>query len=115
MISNLQQHLQELAAARPVIVSGDAAWMSRVVSLQLPGHQLSLGGVAPLTAWDVLALTYCPTPPVLTRAGRYGKFWWVEIQGEWKQVVLATHVRLSHDRGRSPEPEAQHPVLTGAS
>jgi hypothetical protein len=114
MIPDLQAHLQELAAARPVVISGDAAWMSGVVSLQLSGHQLALGGVAPLVAWDILAQTFSATSPVLTAAGRYGKLWWVEIQGESRQVVLARHLRLHHDRGRPEESEVEHPILSGA-
>ena len=111
---DLSEHLQELAAARPVVAGCEAAWISGLVALQLPGHQLVLGGVRPSTTWDVLAMTYSPVPPVLTGAGRYGKLWWVTIHGEEEQTVLASHLRLTHDGGRSVPIETHLPVVSGA-
>jgi hypothetical protein len=111
---DLSDHLEELAATQPVVAASEAAWMSGVVALQLPGHQLVLGGVRPLMAWDVLAMTYSPVPPVLAGAGRYGKLWWVTIRGETEQVVLASHLQLTHDGGRAGLTETELPILSGA-
>jgi hypothetical protein len=111
---DLGDHLHELAATQPVVAAGEAAWMSGVVALQLPGHQLVLGGVRPLVAWDVLAMTYSPVPPVLAGAGRYGKLWWVTIRGEDEQTVLASQLRLTHDGGRADRTDTELPILSGA-
>jgi hypothetical protein len=116
---DLQRHLRELAERRPAVLSADGSWMSGVMSLQLSGHRLMLGGVHPSMAWDVRALSLSPDPIKLTRAGRYGPFWWIalasEEAAERERVVLATHLQLRHDPGPSQETEVHLPVLSGAS
>jgi hypothetical protein len=112
---DLQHHLRELADRRPAVLDTDASWVTGIMSLQLSGHRLVLGGVAASTAWDVLAMTLSPTRLELTKAGRYGPFWWIAIGGEAERVVLATHLQLRHDPGREREAERNLPVLSGAS
>ena len=111
----LRHHLGELARRRPVVHHADASWISGTVALHLSGHRLLLGGVAPSTVWDVLALTISPAPIELTRAGRYGPYWWIAVGGDEEQVILARHLQLIHDPGRSDRSELDLPVLSGAS
>jgi hypothetical protein len=116
---DLLGHLRELAARRPAVFDTDGSWMSGVMALQLSGHRLVLGGVHPSTAWDVFALALSPAPLELTQAGRYGPFWWIGLtgtgEGREEKVVLATHLHLRHDPGRSQQAEVHLPVLSGAS
>lgn len=111
---DLQRHVRELADSRPAVLHADAWSTSGVVSLQLSGHRLLLGGVSPSRAWDLLAMTIS-TPLELTKAGRYGPFWWIAVGGEEEQVVVGTHLRLHHDPGRPHKTQLGLPVLSGAS
>lgn len=111
---DLQRHLRDLAGHRPAVLDTDASWMSGVVSLQLSGHRLVLGGVAASTAWDVLAMTLSPTSLRLTKAGRYGPFWWIAVKAAEERVILATHLQLHHDRGLAQQTKRDLPILSDA-
>ena len=112
----MHRHLAEVAGAGPSIVGTEGLWLSGMLSLQLPGHRLVLGGVAPGVVWDLLAMAnrWPPGALVLAGSGRYGPFGWVTIEGDFRQVVLARHVRLYHDRGGGHEGRVDVPVLSGA-
>lgn len=111
---DLQRHLRELARARPSVLDTEASSTTGVVSLQLSGHRLVLGGVKPSTARDIMAMAHSPAPLELRDSGRYGPFWWIAMAGGADHMILATHVRLIHDRGRSRRTELDLPVLSGA-
>lgn len=111
----LHEHLREVTETHPTVARAEVSWISGVVSLQLSGHRLLLAGVTPTTAWDTLALSMSAAPVVLRRSGRYGSSWWVSLSGDREQVVLARHIQLVHDPGRTRPARMDLPALSGAS
>ena len=116
----LAAKLRQLAAARvPVSLvtgspAGQAAGMTAgVVRMRSPGWQLLVAGVAPGPRAD-LERAARRGRLRLDAAGRYGKFWWVEVaagsaaRGE-KVVLLGSHLQLipasgGHGRAAAPRP-----------
>ena len=68
------------ATSRPLRGTGDAAVV--VLTLSLPGWELELAGIAAGAAGaaEGIAAGTAGTPR-LTRTGRYGAFWWIELSG----------------------------------
>lgn len=81
------------AAALPLRGRDQAAVVTLTVAL--PGWVLQLSGVAAAAAADVVA---SPTGRRLTRTGRYGVFWWIELEGALEgdavTVLLGSALRL---------------------
>jgi hypothetical protein len=107
----LYDHLAELAASLcalidlPVqdVTTGPAGSLS----LTLPGWTVGLAEIAtgPRDALVSLARRPCH----LTRAGRYGPFWWVEVAGDAepakaRTMVLGSRVQLDRRAGGSDHP-----------
>jgi hypothetical protein len=120
----LAGQLRGLAAARvPVFCgSGPGPTPAGLVDLRLRGWQLLLAGVAASPRADLERAARLGRLR-LAAAGRYGRFWWVEIvtdggaAGE-KVVLLAARLRLTragggHDRPAAPRP-AGYLGLSGA-
>ena len=110
----LLRRLRELSASKPSVLDATGSWMPGALSLQLSGHRLLMGGVAPSAVWSVLARAHSPTPVRLLRGGRYGKLWWIAVGGDEEQVVLARHLQLLDDPGRPERGLLDLPVLSGA-
>ncbi|HEX4432036.1 MAG TPA: hypothetical protein VHZ96_22390 [Frankiaceae bacterium] len=79
------QLAREVAAAAPQVLSmtshplrGQAQAAVVTLTLTLPGWELQLSGVAAGAAADLSA---SPGHRRLSRTGRYGAFWWIEIEG----------------------------------
>jgi hypothetical protein len=116
----LAAQLRQLAASRvPVFwvtqsAAGQAAdTAAAIVRLRRPGWQLLIAGVAPGPRAD-LEHAARRGRLRLDAAGRYGKFWWIEIAagsaapGE-KVVLLGSHLQLipangGHGRAAAPRP-----------
>ncbi len=84
-----------VATSRPLRGTGAGAVV--VLTLALPGWELELSGVAAGAAAGLVAGAL--DAPVLTRTGRYGLFWWIEVSvrdrpGE-PLVLLGSQLRLS--------------------
>jgi hypothetical protein len=81
------------ATSRPL--RGQAHAAVATLSLSLPGWELRLSGVAAAAATDLVA---SPTGRRLTRTGRYGVFWWIEVTGPFEgdgvTVLLGSALRL---------------------
>jgi hypothetical protein len=93
-----------------------------IVRMRRPGWQLLLAGVASRPRAD-LERAARQGRLRLAAAGRYGKFWWIEVvadsaaRGE-KVVLLGSHLRLipasgGHGRAAAPRP-AGHLALSDA-
>jgi hypothetical protein len=125
----LAAKLRRLTAARvPVFwvtespASRVADMTAGIVRMRRPGWQLLLAGVASGPRAD-LEHAARQGPLRIDAAGRYGKFWWIEIaadnaaRGE-KLVLLGSHLQLipasgGHGWAGAPRPEG-HLVLTDA-
>jgi hypothetical protein len=90
-------HTPLLAVGEGEERSGTAA-DAGVVSLTLPGRRLILAGVARgprLALADAAGRGHLQ----LDAAGRYGRFWWIQVKGETgpgeKIVLLGSHLHLS--------------------
>jgi hypothetical protein len=81
------------ATSRPLRGHAQAAVVT--LALTLPGWELQLSGVAAGAAADLAA---SPAQRRLTRTGRYGVFWWIEIEGAGEgdalTVLLGSQLRL---------------------
>ena len=75
------------ATSRPLRGSGDGAVV--VLTLSLPGWELELAGIAAGAAGAAQKLAGSTSAiPRLTRTGRYGSFWWIELSGDRDPLVL---------------------------
>lgn len=72
------------ATSRPLRGTGDGAVV--VLTLSLPGWELELSGIAAGAAQTLTAGTAAVAR--LTRTGRYGSFWWIELSGDREPLVL---------------------------
>jgi hypothetical protein len=112
----LAAKLRRLTAAQvPVFWAAEsaagqaAAWTTGIIRLRLQGWQLVLAGVAAGPRAD-LERAGRQGRLRLSAAGRYGKFWWIEIVSEGaaageKVVLLGSRLRLT-PAGGGPEPAA---------
>jgi hypothetical protein len=122
----LAGQLRGLAAARTPVFCGagaePGATPAGIVDLRLRGWQLLLAGVAASPRADLDRAARLGRLR-LAGAGRYGRFWWIEIvtdgaaAGE-KVVLLAARLRLTragggHHRTAAPRP-AGYLGLSGA-
>lgn len=93
---------RQVAASAPAVLSatsqplrGQAQAAVVTLTLSLPGWQLQLSGVAAAAAAEVAA---SPAGRRLARTGRYGAFWWIEIEspleGDALTVLLGSALRL---------------------
>jgi hypothetical protein len=83
-----------VATSRPLRGTGDSA--VAVLTLALPGWELELSGVAAGAATELAS--GAAASPHLTRTGRYGSFWWIEISDRSTSgllVLLGSQLRLS--------------------
>jgi hypothetical protein len=98
----LGEQARQVAAFGPPVLSatshplrGRAQAAVVTLTVSLPGWQLQLSGVAAAAAADVAA---SPAGRRLTRTGRYGVFWWIEIEGALEgdgvTVLLGSALRL---------------------
>jgi hypothetical protein len=98
------------AASQPLRGRAQAAVVT--LTLTLPGWELQLSGVAAAAAADVAA---SPAGRRLTRTGRYGVFWWIEIEGAIEgdavTVLLGSALRLFPTGDGSGWAAAQMPEL----
>jgi hypothetical protein len=75
------------ATSRPLRGIGEAAVV--VLTLSLPGWELELSGIAAGAAEAAEELTASTVGiACLTRTGRYGSFWWIELSGDREPLVL---------------------------
>ena len=88
------------APAPPVLVAtsrplrGEAAAAVVALSLVVPGWELELSGVAAAAAAGLAAAAGDAVR--LTRTGRYGSFWWIELSSYGDALVLlGSQLRLS--------------------
>ena len=95
---------REVAAAAPAVLAatshplrGQAQAAVVTLELTLPGWELQLSGVAAGAAAQLNEVTQSPAARRLTRTGRYGVFWWIEIEGaegDALTVLLGSQLRL---------------------
>jgi hypothetical protein len=78
--------LVRFATSRPLRGSGEAA--VAVLTLSLPGWELELSGVAAAAGMTAELAAGTAGSPRLTRTGRYGAFWWIELSADGDQLVL---------------------------
>jgi hypothetical protein len=75
------------ATSRPLRGTGEGAVV--VLTLSLPGWELELSGIAAGAAEAAEELTASTVGiACLTRTGRYGSFWWIELSGDREPLVL---------------------------
>ena len=118
---DLAKLARRVAAARPPVLAatsrplrglGDAAVAT--LTLTLPGWELELVGVAANAAGGVSDVS--AEVPRLTRTGRYGAFWWIEVSGEGEfLVLLGSQLRIYATGGGSPAASAPPLELAGTS
>jgi hypothetical protein len=106
---DLLQRLRELAARPTDLLAADGVPAHGTLALQLPGRRLVLGGVSTAVADQVVRGTG-PGRFGLTACGRYGRYWWLRLEGGEQLTVLATHVRLTDDPGRRWPTDEAAPV-----
>jgi hypothetical protein len=118
------QTLRRLAFTQtPVLAASAAGWPpgtagpAGVVSLTLPGWQVLLAGVAQGPRIALLSQAALH----LDAAGRYGRFWWLQVQAgrgqgpDQKIVLLGSQLRLvpgGYGRGPVPGPAGAIPAAT---
>jgi hypothetical protein len=111
------QTLRRLAAAGTLVLAAEDGQRRRgtaaragMIRLTLPGWEVLLAGVAPGPRSAVAG----QGPMRLADAGRYGRFWWLQINAEGGQgpdrrvVLLGSHLRLSPGRAGhawTPDPD----------
>lgn len=99
---DLGERARQVAAIAPPVLAatsqplrGRAEAEVVTLTLSLPGWELQLSGVAAAAAAEVAA---SPAGRRLTRTGRYGAFWWIEIEGtldgDALTVLLGSALRL---------------------
>jgi hypothetical protein len=101
------------ATSRPLRGTGDTAVV--LLTLSLPGWELELSGVA---AQAAAGLAAGPAgTPLLTRTGRYGSFWWIELSGDGEQLVLlGSQLRLwATGAGNGPAAALTPPLAMAGS
>lgn len=120
----LAAKLRRLTAARiPVFwVTESAANQAGIVRMRRPGWRLLMAGVASGPRAD-LERAARQGQLRLDAAGRYGKFWWIEVASDSaahneKVVLLGSHLQLipasgGHGRTAAPRPHG-HLALSGA-
>lgn len=129
--SDLLLELNRLAQQRAVVLGAAGSLASGVISLELAGHRpegalddtlgtlsgwrLSIGGIAPSVARAIIERARSGGRVEVRATGRYKRFWWIDLGGDREQMILASHVRLSHDPGRPHHSASDHPVLSGAT
>jgi hypothetical protein len=111
----LEALIREVAAAAlavrtamtyPLRGNGPAAVVT--LALTLAGWELELGGVSAEAADRVLLASTGAMH--LTRSGRYGIFWWIELSGDEAMVLLGSTLRLSATGGGSSDAVPFEPV-----
>jgi hypothetical protein len=114
----LAAKLRRLTAAQvPVFWAAESApgpMMTGIVRLRLQGWQLLLAGVAAAPRAE-LERAARQGRLRLGAAGRYGRFWWIEIVGDSaaageKVVLLGSRLRLTPARGRPGSAPAPRPA-----
>ncbi len=84
----------QVTTSRPLRGTGDGTVVA--LTLALPGWELELSGVAAGAAAELAAGPACA--PHLTRTGRYGSFWWIEVSDRGTPgeplVLLGSQLRL---------------------
>jgi hypothetical protein len=106
---DLLERLRELATVPTELLAADGAPAHGTLALQLPGRRVVLGGVSTGVVDQVLRGTR-PGRFGLTACGRYGRYWWLRLEGGDRLTVLATHVRLTDDPGRRRPTDDAAPV-----
>ncbi|MDA8045766.1 MAG: hypothetical protein M0Z30_11105 [Actinomycetota bacterium] len=104
----LLARLRHLAGHRQAVESVRGSPARRSVSLLMAGYRLVLGGVAPATARELILMAERGDLQLIS-CGRYGRFWWIAVGNDERQVTLASHVQLLDDGGRperAPNPPA---------
>ncbi len=106
--------LRQLAGLRrPVeVTSISETGYAAIVNLHVPGWQILMAGVAlgPRRALSAAAESHRLR---LSGAGRYGRFWWLSIEGNhgMRVVLLGSHLRLEEDRSGFETQDAPPPAL----
>ena len=110
----MARRLRQLAGLqRPVeVTSISETGHAAIVNLRVPGWQILIAGVAlgPRIALSAAAASHRLR---LSGAGRYGRFWWLSIEGNHgvRVVLLGSHLRLEEDRNGSETQDAPPPDL----
>ncbi len=119
----LAEQASRLAAAAPPVLAatshplrGQVQAAVVTLAISLPGWELQLSAVAAAAAGEVAG---SPAGRRLTRTGRYGAFWWIEIEGPLEgdapTVLLGAALRLfpsgdGADFAAAPAPALDEPV-----
>jgi hypothetical protein len=101
--------LREVAETRSPVVAIDIRRDTTLgfVRLTLPGRTLMLAGLEPNAVRPLRGRLLEDMPLWLTRAGRYGRLWWVALtDGDSETVIGGLHVRLTNGGGGQPVDDA---------
>ena len=117
--SDLQQHLTEIVTTASTVVDVDTTSTPGSVLVRLTGHRLAIGPVRGWAAESVVQLTRSAAEVCVTRAGRYGRMWWVAMTSATGEevVLLGGRLQITHDRGRPvhidlAQPHDREPALS---